>query len=152
MASFRGKSRDLVHMLKYGSKRELGRLMGRTMGEAFPSIRDSLLVPVPLHAGSARTFNQSMELAKGMSEVWGAKIRDALEWRISRPSQVGLPSSERKNLPVNAMSWKGHPAGNVCIIDDVCTTGATLRCASSAVMASGGTVAGVFAWALAQGS
>jgi len=60
MASFIGKSRDLVHMLKYGSRRELGRLMGRTMGETFPSIRDALLVPFPLHAGSTRTFNQSI--------------------------------------------------------------------------------------------
>lgn len=135
-------------MLKYGSRRELGRLMGRAMGEFFPSIRDALLVPIPLHAGSARTFNQSMELAKGMSEVWRTDVSDALEWRISRPSQVGLPSGERKDMPENAMGWKGHPAGNVCIVDDVCTTGATLRCASSAVMMSGGTVAGVFAWAL----
>lgn len=151
MASFRGKSRDLVHMLKYGSRRELGRLMGRAMGEIFPSVRDVLLVPVPLHAGSARTFNQSMELAKGMSEVWGVDVGDALEWRISRTSQVGLPSTERKSMPQSAMGWKGRPARNVCIVDDVCTTGATLRCASSAVMASGGTVAGVFAWALTPG-
>ncbi|GAB6280352.1 MAG: hypothetical protein STSR0007_04170 [Thermovirga sp.] len=122
--------------------------MGRVMGEVFPVVGDALLVPVPLHAGSARTFNQSMELARGISEVWSVEARDALEWRIMRPTQVGLPSGERRSMPAGAMGWKGRPHGSVCIVDDVCTTGATLRCASRAVRESGGTVAGVFVWAM----
>lgn len=136
-------------MVKYGSRRELGRLMGRAMGEIFPSVGGALLTPVPLHSGSERAFNQSMELAKGMSEVWGVDVREALEWRISRPSQVGLSSSERRSMPADAMRWTGRPAGIVCIVDDVCTTGATLRCAIRAVRGSGGSVAGIFVWARA---
>ena len=134
-------------MLKYGSRRELGRLMGRAMGDFFPVVEGALLVPVPLHAESRRPYNQSMELAKGMSEVWGAEVREDLEWRISRSSQVGLPSNERKNMPEGAMIWKGSTGRHICIVDDVCTTGATLRCACRAVRKSGGVVSGVFAWA-----
>ncbi|MDO9509000.1 MAG: hypothetical protein Q7I97_06605 [Thermovirgaceae bacterium] len=153
LTSFGGVSRDLVHLLKYGSRRELGRLMGRTMGEAFPRMRAALLVPVPLHAGSERAFNQSLELARGMADVWKAGFEDSLEWKISRPSQVGLPSSERKNIPKNAMQWKGQPPSGrtIWIVDDVCTTGATLRSAIQAVTASGSRVAGAFTWAMTPG-
>lgn len=137
-------------MLKYGSRRELGRLMGRTMGESLSVAGCDVLVPVPLHSGSRRPFNQSMELARGMSEVWGVEARESLQWRISRPSQVGLKSGERKNIPAGAMIWEGPPGRHVCIIDDVCTTGATLRCASRAVRESGGEVIGIFAWAFTR--
>ena len=74
MTSFRDKPRELVHLVKYGSRRELGRLMGRAMGEYFPAVGDALLVPVPLHKESKRTFNQSMELAKG---IWGLSVKPA---------------------------------------------------------------------------
>lgn len=151
---FRGVSRDLVHLLKYGSRRELGRLMGRAMGEAFPRTGPVLLVPVPLHPASDRTFNQSLELARGMAEVWKAGFADSLEWKISRPSQVGLPANERKNIPKNAMRWKGElrPGRMICLVDDVCTTGATLRSAIQAVGVSGGETAGAFTWALTPGA
>lgn len=150
---FRGASRDLVHLLKYGSRRELGRLMGRAMGEAFPWTGSVLFVPVPLHQESDRAFNQSLELARGMAKVWKTGFADSLEWKISRPSQVGLPASERENIPKNAMRWKGEfPRGRmICLIDDVCTTGATLRSAIHAVRVSGGETAGAFTWALTPG-
>lgn len=147
MTSFRGKPRELVHLVKYGYRKELGRLIGRAMGEYFPAVGDAILVPVPLHKESKRTFNQSMELAKGMSDVWGTEVRNALEWRTPRPSQVGLPSGERKKMPYDSIGSKGPLSGRVFIIDDVCTTGATLRCAIRAATEAGGVVAGAFAWA-----
>lgn len=149
---FRGVSRDLVHMVKYGSRRELGRLIGRTMGRAYIADISALLMAVPLHAGSERTFNQSLELARGMADVWGASSGDSLEWRISRPTQVGLSSGARKSLPQNAIRWKGRPPENknIYLVDDVCTTGATLRSSVQAVKVAGGSVSCAFVWAMTR--
>lgn len=147
---FRGTSRDIVHLLKYSGRKELGKIMGKTMGAALTSVPGSLIVPVPLHRGSSRPFNQSREMAKGISSIWGSECRDLLEWAISRSSQVRLGSGERRNMPPGAMSWKGGALRTVCIVDDVCTTGATIRSAIEAVVSSGSRVAGVYSWSLAN--
>jgi predicted amidophosphoribosyltransferase len=146
---FRGVSRDIVHLLKYSGRKELGKIMGKRMGAAMAPATGSVIVPVPLHRGSPRTFNQSLELAKGISSVWGSECRDLLEWTTSRPSQVLLASGERRNMPPDAMSWKGGASRRVWIVDDVCTTGATIRSAIEAVVSSGSSVEGVFSWSMA---
>jgi len=150
---FRGPSRDLVHSLKYGSSKCLGKPMGRSMGEVLPPARGAVLVPVPLHKGSRRAFNQSREIAKGVAEVWKTEVMEGLAWRLPRSTQVGLPSSRRKSLPKDAMRWKGRSDEErvVVLVDDVCTTGATLRSAAHAVRSSGATVAGAIVWSLAKG-
>lgn len=152
-AVFRGPSRDLVHMLKYGSCKCIGKPMGRSMGEVLSPSRGTLLVPVPLHKGSPRTFNQSLEIARGVAEAWRAEVSEGLAWKMPRPSQVGLPSSKRRTLPKDAMVWKGRSAEErpVILVDDVCTTGATLRSAAHAVRSAGGCVGGAIVWALARG-
>jgi predicted amidophosphoribosyltransferase len=136
-------------MVKYGSRRELGRLMGRSMGRTFVTIDNAFLVPVPLHAGSPRTYNQSLELARGIADTWNAEVGERLEWRIARPTQVGLASGERKKLPRDAILWRGKvPQGkNICLVDDVVTTGATLRSCLEAVRSSGNDVAAALTWA-----
>ncbi|HDQ92918.1 MAG TPA: ComF family protein [Synergistetes bacterium] len=146
---FRDLPRDLVHLVKYGSRRELGRLMGRSMGRTFGAIDNAFLVPVPLHAGSPRVYNQSLELARGIADVWNAEAGERLEWRIARPTQVGLASGERKKLPRDAICWKGKvPRGkSICLVDDVVTTGATLRSCLEAVKSSGEEVLEVLTWA-----
>ena len=147
--AFRGLPRDLVHMVKYGSRRELGRLMGRSMGRTLVAVDNAFLIPVPLHGGSPRRYNQSLELARGIADIWNAEFGERLEWGIARPTQVGMASGERKKMPRDAILWRGNiPRGkNICIVDDVVTTGATLRSCIEAVRSSGNDVTAALAWA-----
>lgn len=127
--------------------------MGRSMGEVLPRAGGAILVPVPLHKGSSRAFNQSCEIARGVAEVWRTEVAEYLSWKSPRPSQVGLPSGKRRSLPGDAMEWKGRscPGRPVILVDDVCTTGATLRSAALALKSAGASVGGAIVWAMARG-
>mgnify|MGYP003774192561 FL=1 len=151
LTSFGGLSRELVHRLKYGSRKCLGKPIGDIMGRRFQPPGRVILVPVPLHQGSKRDFNQSREIALGISRAWGCVVADKLAWKSRRATQVGLPPGLRKKLPPGSMAWKGAIDRGlpVVLVDDVCTTGATLRVAAGAVRAAGGKVEGALVWALA---
>ncbi|HPE91358.1 MAG: ComF family protein [Thermovirgaceae bacterium] len=151
LTTFGGLSRELVHSLKYGSRKCLGKPMGRLIGERIRPAGAVALVPVPLHRGSERAFNQSLEIAKGISGEWVCPVADRLAWRERRPSQVGLSAGLRKKLPRDSIAWKGKVDSDlpVVLVDDVCTTGATLRAAAGAVRAAGARVEGALVWALA---
>lgn len=151
LTTYGGLSRELVHSLKYGSRKCLGKPMGRLIGEKVSPGGPVALVPVPLHRGSERAFNQSLEIAKGISREWGCPVSDRLAWRERRPSQVRLSAELRKKLPRDSITWKGRVGSNltVVLVDDVCTTGATLRAAAGAVRAAGTKVQGALVWALA---
>lgn len=91
-----------------------------------------LIVPVPLHKirQNWRGFNQSAELGKLLSKKTGLKYSDCLIRLRNTRKQVGLPSHLRhqnikgaftinpKLLPLNS---------NVILVDDVWTTGSTLK-------------------------
>lgn len=108
-----------------------------------------ILVPVPLSVQRMRErgFNQSMELAKRLSKYSKLSIRpDALARVKSTKPQSGLARDDRiKN--VNC-AFKGNSAivrkKHVVLIDDVCTSGATLMsCANELVDAGASGVSAV---------
>ncbi len=149
--AFGGLPRELVHRLKYGSQKCLGKPMGRFIGRRFRPPRRVMLVPIPLHRGSARGFNQSLEIARGISRAWDCPALEKLAWKVRRPTQVGLAPGLRKKLPRDSITWRGPIDRTlpVVLVDDVCTTGATLRVAAEAVREAGGRVEGAVVWGLA---
>jgi len=122
--------------------------MGRLMGETFKVPSTDVLIPVPLHKSSKREYNQSALLAEGTSLVWKTPVDvKVLEWKKDLLPQVGRTSSARHMMPADAMKISGSLEGtSVAIVDDVCTTGNTLRAAMSAVEAAGGKVSSVLVW------
>jgi ComF family protein len=90
-----------------------------------------MLLPVPLHPGklAERGFNQSIEIAR-----WTARMlrrpyvaRALVRNRATRP-QVGLPLAERVANLQGAFAVAGSVRGKrVAVIDDVVTTGSTVR-------------------------
>lgn len=147
-----GAMRELVLELKYGSDRVLGVAMGRALGETFPRPDADLLVPVPLHRGSERAFNQSAAIAEGVGGVWGIPVLDGLAWNERRAAQTSLGITERQMMPADVLRpvKKGISGKRVMLVDDVATTGTTLLRAADAIRRGGGLAVSALSWTHAQ--
>ena len=146
-----GKARELVHLLKYEGWKALGVPMGRALASKLPRLETDLLVPVPLHRGSPRAYNQAAGLARGLASLWGTEVAESLRWTLQRPPQVAFDGAARR-LPEGALAWaRPGPAGRVVLVDDVSTTGETLRAAARAAGAAGWKVAGAVVWTWSPG-
>jgi ComF family protein len=110
------------------------------------------LVPVPLHAERRRErgFNQAEQLARHAGRWLGVAVRcDVLRRVRGTVAQSTLPAAQRqRNVEAAFAAAPGAAAlGHVALVDDVLTTGATLRAAALALRVAG--VAQVECWAVA---
>ncbi len=100
-----------------------------------------LVLPIPLHAERERKrgYNQSALLARAFSE--GAALpyaEHALQRTRFTTPQVGLTAVERLVNVQDAFAADSCVQGrHVLLIDDVCTTGATMAAAANALLAAG---------------
>jgi hypothetical protein len=76
----------------------MGHALGRLVA-ACPSFPEGDLVPVPLHRGSPRSFNQAKLLAEGMASVLSRPVRDVLEWQRSLPPQAERSAATAEIFP-----------------------------------------------------
>ena len=143
-----GVLRELVLALKYGGDRPLGVAMGRALGRVFPRPEADLLVPVPLHRGSERAYNQSLALAEGVAKEWKLPTGEGLVWSERRREQTSLGREERKKLPRDVFSpVPGSVEGKrIVLVDDVATTGSTLERAAETVRRGGGVPVLALSW------
>ena len=138
--------RAIIHRFKYEGAKNLCVPLGRAMSMLFTKPEIDLLIPVPLHINSTRKYNQSYELAKGMSELWNIKVIEAAEWANEIENRVGLNARERMKLRAEDFRIKHDVSGlRVSVIDDVCTTGATLLRLSEALEKAGAIVVCAYA-------
>lgn len=100
------------------------------------------VVPVPLHSSRLRErgFNQSEILAEYFCEKFSFPMSCALVRDIKTEKQMSLSRAERLLNVKNAFSVCGDLAAkNFILIDDVCTTGATLNECAKALKMAGAT-------------
>ena len=99
--------------------------------------KTDLLVPVPLHwrRRLQRGFNQSFMLAQQLSNSQVRISTDLIRHRYTCHQWQLENDSQRKNNVKGAFAVrKGHPFENktICLIDDITTSGATLKeCAAT---------------------
>ena len=142
---FDGLVRETVHQLKYRNLRAMALPLGRLLAEYLdphPLPADAL-VPVPLHSGRLRRrgFNQASLLAGHMGRILGLPlVENALVRLQDAPSQAGAASAaERHGNVRGAFSCRGQGlrGRRVLLVDDVCTTGATLDACALALKEAG---------------
>ena len=137
-ARYEGAARDLVHGLKYGRRLALASLAAEALALACPGDRiRQTVVPVPAAPlrWRWRGFDPAEEIAIALSRLTGAPLERCLA-RRGGPRQVGRPRAARLADPPQ-VRLRRQPPGAALLVDDVCTTGATLA-ACAAALRSGG--------------
>ncbi len=134
--------REAIHTFKYRRRRALAGPLGALLVEALPGYVGGCeaVVPVPLHAGRLRErgFNQSALLAAAAGTALGTQVSDGLRRIRATGQQVGMDRLAREANVRGAFAWQGGSVpGSVLLMDDVLTTGATMRECARALRAAG---------------
>lgn len=144
-----GLSRKFLINFKYHNARAIGKVMGRLISRApLPLDGDELAVSVPLHPTGTREFNQSYLILRGFTSASAVVDEgDVLRWSRDAGRQMGKRSGARRSISLDAMVSTVDLTGRkVILIDDVYTTGGTLRAARHAVECAGGLVVAALVW------
>jgi ComF family protein len=157
VATFDEIARALVHGLKYRDRPELARAMGEWMVRAGGEIvaTADVIVPVPLHHRRLwlRRFNQSALLAQAVARRAGKPFAPAALTRIrATEQQVGLSQAARDDnvrgaFRVLAEARPAVAGRRALLVDDVYTTGATVKAASRALLRGGAAAVDVLVFA-----
>ncbi|MGB9791653.1 MAG: ComF family protein [Thermacetogeniaceae bacterium] len=138
VAPYEGSVRYALHAFKFGGRRELayplGEVMAALVADLYPYKEFAAVVPVPLHPARAqeRRFDQAELLAGVISRCLGVPLAACALRRIREtPSQTTLKRESRlTNLRGAFAAGEDAPrleGKSVLLVDDVYTTGATVR-------------------------
>ena len=152
-----GPLRAAIHHLKYRDLTALAAPLGQMMADAWAALDGNWLpqavVPVPLYPRRQRQrgYNQSALLARELAVALQLPVLDNLLQRVKATvPQVDLDVEQRRINVQDAFRCEpGSVAGlSVLLVDDVCTTGATLSAACRALKEAG--ASSVLAYTLAR--
>ena len=137
----------LIQDMKYRRFPAIGNMLGRlAAAELFTTGFFSgidFVMPVPMHWAKQlrRGYNQTHHIAAGISEATGIPVCLNLKAVRSHKTQTAMTKEQRL---VNTAGLFGlqHPeeldGKGVLLLDDICTTGSTLRSAAEATVAAAG--------------
>ncbi|MBL8601912.1 MAG: ComF family protein [Myxococcales bacterium] len=132
-----------IRRAKYDNAPELAHALGRALGAAMPPFAPGpvCLVPVPLHPQRLRErgYNQAAEIARGVAEMHNLTVRHDLLLRVraTRPQAQADRALRQRNLEGAFAAAGSLPRGLLLVVDDVTTTGSTLRLCREALRAAG---------------
>lgn len=133
---------QLIQDMKYRHFPSIGQMLGELVArELFSTgfFSDSdVIVPVPMHfiKQARRGYNQVERIAQGISSVVQIPVSPALKAIRSHRTQTSMTPEQRLVNTAGLFAaarpsdLKGH---HVLLVDDVCTTGATLTSAAETI-------------------
>ena len=141
--SYEGALQKLIQLFKYGKVESLAAPLSRLLLKSLPFGENfDLIIAMPMHWRKKweRGFNQAELLAEPVARRYGIKLSHNLARARYTKAQAGLNEKERQeNLKGSLIvNRTGEVSGKrVLLIDDVLTTGATLRAAAAVLKSSG---------------
>lgn len=134
---------QIVYELKYANRPDIGEDMGRLMATELQAARFfdgiDVLLPMPLARNRLRQrgYNQSEMLAVGISQLTGIPVvSHAVSRKPFVESQTHLSHLKRRENVEHIFTLRNDNLlrhRHVLIVDDVCTTGATITALSDSI-------------------
>ncbi len=125
---------QIITDLKFNGKLKYAQLLGELLAQKIIQSGGplpSLIIPVPLHPSrlKERGFNQAIEIAKVIGKNLRIPVDTESVIRLKNTqAQSNLKSKDRQKNVENAFKLnKKIKATHIAIVDDVLTTGATIR-------------------------
>ncbi len=153
--AYHGRMKECIHALKYNRLHSAAQGLGKMLAEAIRQLAaeapaEMLVIPIPLHRSkhAQRGFNQARALAVQALEslrkshpAWRLTLASSTLMRLrATDSQAGLSPRERR-INVRGAFTVSNPAAvidkHILLIDDILTTGATVRSAAKALIKAG---------------
>lgn len=140
---YHGAVRSLIHKIKYNEDGHALRVLSSLAKDfvLFDDLKPDLIIPVPLHRKrlKKRGFNQSLRLAGAIFTNIPLGI-DILSRTLNTKPQTELsmkerPGNVRNAFEVTSLLPKG--AKTILLVDDVYTTGATVRACAKTLKKAG---------------
>lgn len=141
---FEGVIREAIYSFKYGYLKSIASCIAGLLWKYIQSINLSgdVIVPVPIHKSRMRQrgYNQSLLLSRELGKLCGLPVDDKSLLRVrDTKSQTALSLQDRRINVHDAFicSSESINGKKVLLIDDVCTTGATLEACAGVLKKSG---------------
>lgn len=149
-----------IHKMKYADQPMIGYWLGRQAAleiqyaDFFDEIE--VIVPMPLHPKRLRErgYNQAEYIAKGISDITGIPVDLTHVTRARNTPKQALQRGEERKANVAEAFAVNHPEQmyhkHVLVVDDLITTGETMRSCLKAMKKFRGATFSVFALCKAQ--
>jgi len=142
---FEGVVRQAIHELKYRNLKAISSCLAILLADYLENnlVQGEVLVPVPLYSRRLRErgYNQSSLLARELSKLTALPVIEGSLYRCkdSLPQTRTATVEERKESVKDAFACRDAKLSSkrVLLIDDVCTSGATLEACAKALKAVG---------------
>ncbi|HEY9694869.1 MAG TPA: ComF family protein [Oculatellaceae cyanobacterium] len=152
-----GAIKRAIAALKYEHLPQLAQPLGYWLGEAWlkspisQTTKKLIVVPIPLHSSKLkqRGYNQAELLAQSFCQFTGLAWQDGLERVRSTEAQFGLSQLQRQQNLAEAFrlskKLQVQSSNAVLLLDDIYTTGATVKSAAKTLQQQGIQVYGLVA-------
>ena len=154
-APYEGIAREIVTKMKYSARLTLAEVAAERMVHAWGAARCGWFVAVPPAPSRrrARGYDNAHALAQLVARgTPGSQVSSCLE-RDDGPRQVGRARADRLADPPRIRPLGARvrlPAGHLCLVDDVVTTGATLQACAATLRGAGATTVQALTFARAE--
>ena len=142
------QSSQMIHHLKYHHQPEVGEYMGQIIAKAlrqhhfFEDIDAIVPIPITSKRKRERGYNQSMEIARGISEVAQLPILSKAVKRIkfdeSQTQKKGWERQENVEGAFQLVKPDAAKGKHLLLVDDIVTTGATMKACAHELCKAGG--------------